>query len=89
MAWLPSCRRQAARLVVACDNDTAGESAALRLRRRCDALGIDCAVIVSQAGDLNEDLVILGPHALAARIAPLIGTGAEVTASRKETGGRA
>ena len=78
-----------ARLVVACDNDTAGESAALRLRRRCDAMGVDCAVVVSQAGDLNEDLVILGPQALAARIAPLIGTGAEVTASRKETGGRA
>ena len=61
------------RLVVACDNDAAGESAALRLRRRCDALRIECAVVVSETGDFNEDLVLLGPHALAARIAPLIG----------------
>ena len=78
-----------ARLVVACDNDTAGESAALRLRRRCARRGVDCAVVVSQAGDFNEDLVTLGPQALAARIAPLIGTDAAVTAGRKETGGRA
>ena len=78
-----------ARLVVARDNDAAGESAALRLRRRCTAMGVDCAVVVSEAGDFNEDLVILGPQALAARITPLIRTGAAVTASRKETGGRA
>ena len=78
-----------ARLVVACDNDAAGECAALRLRRRCSALGIDCAVVVSETGDFNEDLVILGPHALAARIAPLIRTGAVVTAGRTETEGRA
>ena len=77
------------RIVVACDNDAAGESAALRLRRRCARRRIDCAVVVSQAGDFNEDLVTLGPQALAARIAPLIGTGAAVTVSRKETGGRA
>ena len=78
-----------ARLVVACDNDTAGESAALRLRRRCAAMGVDCTVVVSETADFNEDLVILGPQALAARIAPLIRTGAAVTAGRKETGGRA
>ena len=78
-----------ARLIVACDNDAAGESAALRLRRRCTAMGVDCAVVVSEAGDFNEDLVTLGPHALAARIAPLIRTGAAVTVGRKETGGRA
>ena len=74
-----------ARHVVACDNDVTGERAALRLRRRCDALGIDCAVVVSQAGDFNEDLVTFGPQALAARIAHLIGTGATVTMGRKET----
>ena len=78
-----------ARLVVACDNDTAGERAALRLRRRCFALRIECAVVVSQTGDFNEDIVTLGPHALAARIAPLIRTDAAVPAGRKETGGRA
>ena len=76
-------------LVVACDNDAAGERAALRLRRRCSMLRIDCAVVVSETGDFNEDLVILGPHVLAARIAPLLRTGAVVTAGRKETGGRA
>ena len=78
-----------ARLVVARDNDAAGESAALRLRRRCAAMGVDCAVVVSETSDFNEDLVILGPQALAARIAPLIRTGAAVSAGRKETGGRA
>ena len=74
-----------ARLVVACDNDTAGERAALRLRRRCSMLRIDCTVVVSETGDFNEDLVILGPHALAARIAPFFNTDATVTAGRKET----
>ena len=74
-----------ARLVVACDNDAAGERAALRLRRRCSTLGIECAVVVSETCDFNEDLVILGPHALAARIAPLFDTGAMVTAGSKET----
>ena len=74
-----------ARLVVACDNDAAGECAALRLRRRCDALRIDCTVVVSETGDFNEDLVILGPHALAARIAPLFRTGAAESAGRTET----
>ncbi len=78
-----------ARLVVACDNDEAGERAALRLRRRCSALRIECAVVVSQTGDFNEDIVTLGPHALAARIAPLIRTAAALPAGRKETGGRA
>ena len=74
-----------ARLVVACDNDEAGERAALRLRRRCFALRIECAVIVSQTGDFNEDIVTLGPHALAARIAPLVCTGGTVPAGNKET----
>ncbi len=74
-----------ARLVVARDNDAAGESAALRLRRRCAAMGVDCDVVVSETSDFNEDLVTLGPQALAARIAPLIRTGAAVTAGRKET----
>ena len=74
-----------ARLVVACDNDAAGESAALRLRRRCARRRIDCAVVVSETSDFNQDLVTLGPQALAARIAPLIRTGAAVTAGRKET----
>ena len=74
-----------ARLVVACDNDAAGERAALRLRRRCDALRIDCAVVISETGDFNEDLVLLGPHALAARIATLFNTVATVTAGSNET----
>ena len=43
-----------ARLVVACDNDAAGESAALRLRRRCAAMGVDCTVVVSQGRRLQR-----------------------------------
>ena len=78
-----------ARLVVACDNDAAGEHAALRLRRRCVALGLECTVVVPETEDFNEDLVTMGPHALAARIAPLFGTAAAVTAGRTETEGRA
>ena len=77
------------RLVVACDNDAAGERAALRLHRRCSALRVDCAVVVSETGDFNEDLVLLGPQALAARMAPLFSTDAVGTTGKKETEGRA
>ncbi len=79
-----------ARIVVACDNDEAGERAALRLRRRCTTLGIECALVVAATADLNEDLVILGPQALAARIAPLIGTNpAAPEVNQRKRGGRA
>ena len=60
-----------ARLVIAHDNDIEGERAAERLARRCAQVGIEAAVIVSELGDFNDDLVALGASALATRITPL------------------
>ena len=59
------------RLVIARDNDVGGEQAAIRLARRCARAGVAAAVVVPEGGDFNEDLVALGPHALAARLASL------------------
>ena len=60
-----------ARLVIARDNDPEGARAAQRLRRRCRGLGIPTAVVVSERGDFNDDLIAFGAQALAARVAPL------------------
>ena len=60
------------RLVIARDNDVEGERAAERLVRRCARTGVGAHVIVPDGGDFNDDLVALGAHALAARLAPLI-----------------
>ena len=60
-----------ARLVVARDNDAEGQRAADRLRRRCRDLGVPTAVVVPERGDFNDDLIVFGAPALAARIAPL------------------
>ena len=60
-----------ARLVIARDNDAEGERAAQRLARRCARAGVAATVVVPQGGDFNDDLVALGVHALAARLAPL------------------
>ena len=62
------------RLVIARDNDAEGQRATERLRRRCRELGIPTAVIVSERGDFNGDLITFGAQALAARIAPLFHT---------------
>ena len=59
------------RLVIARDNDVEGERAAERLARRYAGAGVAATVIVSEGGDFNDDLLALGPHALAARLAPL------------------
>ena len=61
-----------ARLVIARDNDIEGERAAMRLARRCARAGIPAFVIVPEGGDFNDDLVELGPAALAARLGPLL-----------------
>ena len=61
-----------ARLIVARDNDTEGERAFQRLKRRCAARGITSIAIVSDLGDFNDDLVAFGAETLAARIGPLI-----------------
>ncbi len=59
------------RLVIARDNDTEGERAAERLARRCARAGVAAHVIVSEYGDFNDDLIALGPRALALRLSPL------------------
>ena len=61
-----------ARLVIARDNDAEGERAAERLARRCARAGVAALVLVPQGGDFNDDLVALGPHALVARVGPLL-----------------
>ena len=61
-----------ARLVIARDNDVEGERAAERLARRCARAGVAAAVIVPEGNDFNDDLVLLGPAALAARLVPLL-----------------
>ena len=61
-----------ARLVIARDNDIEGERAADRLARRCARAGVAARVVVPDGGDFNDDLVDLGPAALAARLGPLL-----------------
>ena len=60
-----------ARLVIARDNDIEGEQAAMRLARRCARAGVAAAVVVPEGDDFNDDLVALGPEALAARLSTL------------------
>ena len=60
-----------ARLVIARDDDVEGERAAERLVRRCARTGVAAVVVEPEAGDFNDDLLALGAHALAARLAPL------------------
>ena len=55
------------RIVIARDNDAEGERAAGRLALRCARAGVAATVIVPEGGDFNDDLVLLGPHAIAAR----------------------
>ena len=55
-----------ARLVIARDNDEEGGRAAERLARRCARAGVATTVIVPRGTDFNEDLLALGPAALAA-----------------------
>lgn len=61
-----------ARLLVARDNDAEGARTAERLARRCARAGVAAFVLVPECGDFNDDLVALGPHALAARVGPLL-----------------
>ena len=61
-----------ARLIVARDNDAEGERAAERLARRCAGSGVAATVVVPDGGDFNDDLLALGPAALAARLGPLL-----------------
>ena len=64
-----------ARLLIARDNDTEGEQAAMRLARRCARAGVAALVLVPEGDDFNDDLVALGRDALAARLSPLLRAG--------------
>ena len=66
----------AARLLIAADRDAAGRRAAARLKARAMEQGLAAVVLVPAHGDFNDDLAALGPRALAARLAPLLGPGA-------------
>ena len=65
----------AARLLIAADRDGAGRRAAAALQARALAQGLAAAVLTPEGGDFNDDLADLGPRALAARLAPLLGPG--------------
>ncbi len=60
------------RILIAQDNDPAGERAAQRLAARCSATGLAAIVLIPEHGDFNDDLMALGPGVLAARLAPLL-----------------
>ena len=70
------------RLLIARDNDDEGERAALRLARRCARARVAALCLVPEGDDFNEDLVALGPHAIAARLSPLL----RVRGGREEPG---
>ena len=63
----------AARLLIACDRDAAGRRAAAHLEARALAQGLAATVLTPAHRDFNDDLAALGPRALAARLAPLLG----------------
>ena len=65
----------AARLLIACDADAEGQHAAAGLQARALAQGLAATVLTPAHGDFNDDLAALGPRALAARLAPLLGPG--------------
>ena len=66
----------AVRLLIACDRDAEGQRAAARLEARALAQSLPATVLVPEHGDFNDDLAALGPRALAARLASLLGPGA-------------
>ena len=57
------------------DRDAAGRRAAATLEARALAQGIAATVPTPEGGDFNDDLAALGPPALSARLAPLLGPG--------------
>ena len=61
-------------VLIARDNDSAGERAAARLERRCRERGLNTELLVPTSGDFNDDLLALGPAVLAERIAPSLGS---------------
>ena len=76
------------RLLIARDNDPAGEHAGSLLERRCRELGLNTEVLVPTSGDFNDDLISLGPAGLAERIAPSLGSSARTRAAMPGTAKR-
>ena len=66
-----------ARLLIAADRDAAGRCAAAGLEAQMMAQGLAVTVLTPAHGDFNDDLAALGPRALAARLAPLLGAGSK------------
>ena len=64
-----------ARLLIARDNDAAGEGAAEQLRMRCRELDIPTTVLVPERGDFNDDLLAVGADALRERLVPVLEAG--------------
>ena len=60
------------RLLIARDNDPAGERAARRLARRCRESGLAATLLVPELGDFADDLAAFGPSALARRLQPYL-----------------
>ena len=58
-----------ARLLIARDDDPAGDDASQRLCERCRTRGLDARVFTPLRADFNDDLLDDGPAALAMRIA--------------------
>ncbi len=56
------------RLYIACDNDTAGTTAAATLRARAEQSGIEAMVLRPMLGDFNDDLQTLGARAMRAAL---------------------
>ncbi len=56
------------RLYIARDKDQAGDKAIATLLERTGAVGIEAIVLKPRLGDFNEDLRLLGPNALTARL---------------------
>ena len=60
------------RLVIAADNDPAGLNAAHQLHNRSTQLGIHTTTITPTNTDFNDELITLGPDAIATQYGPLI-----------------
>ncbi len=70
-AWeFPSGLR---RVIIACDNDVAGQQAARRLTERAETAGVTATTITSLRSDFNSDLRATSAEALRSRIAGLLG----------------
>ena len=75
-------------VLIARDNDSAGERAAARLERRCRERGLNTELLVPTSGDFNDDLLALGPAVLAERIAPSLGSTTRTRAAMPGTAKR-